>query len=118
MATTRTRVVRKQAGEIVKETAVDANSTSSVAPAAGYIDARGASLVTMQVVSVSGAHSNHVIKLQGSVDGVTFVDTATTLTGPGSATLTSLAHPFYRAKVTTGEGGASVVEVYLFAKAA
>lgn len=117
MATTRTRVTRKNAGEIVKESAVDANDTASLAPAAGYLDARGAALVTMQVVEVSGAHNTHVIKLQGSVDGVTFVDTASTLTGAGSVTLSTLAHPFYRAKVTTAQGAAGVVDVYLFAKA-
>lgn len=113
MATVYTPVRKKNAGEVAKDAALDANSTSSVG---GKVYTGGASSVTLQVVAVSGTHGTHVIKLQGSVDGTTFVDTSTTLTGAGSAILTSPAYPYHRAKVTTAEGATSTVDVYVFAK--
>ncbi len=113
MATTYTPVRKKNAGVIAKEASLDANSTSSVT---GKVDTVGVASVTLQVVSVSGTHGTHVIKLQGSVDGVTFVDTSSTVTGPGAVTLSGPVYPYHRAKVTTAEGAASVVDVYIFTK--
>lgn len=114
MATTYTPVRKKNAGVIAKEAALDANNnTTSVT---GKVDTVGVASVTLQVVAVSGAHSTHVVKLQGSVDGTTFIDTASTVTGAGAVTLSGPVYPYHRAKVTTAEGAASVVDVYIFTK--
>lgn len=113
MATTYTPVRRKNAGVIAKEAGLNANSTSSVT---GNVDTVGVASVTLQVVAVSGTHDTHVIKLQGSVDGVTFVDTSSTVTGAGTVVLTGPVYPYHRAKVTTAQGAAAVVDVYIFTK--
>lgn len=113
MATAYTSVRKKNAGVIAKEAALDVNSTSSVT---GKVDTVGVSSVTLQVVGVTGSHATHVVKLQGSVDGTTFVDTASTVTGAGAVTLSGPVYPYHRAKVTTAEGSAATADVYIFTK--
>lgn len=113
MATVYSPIRKKNAGEVAKDAALDVNSTSSVG---GKVYTGGATSVALQVVGVSGTHATHVVKLQGSVDGVTFVDTATTLTGAGTAVLTTPQYPYHRAKVTTAEGTAATADVYVYSK--
>lgn len=115
MATTKASFRKSDKNQRLIETAVNANSTSSVTPSVFTGDA---SSVALQVVGETGTHATHVVKLQGSVDGTTFVDTATTITGEGGALLTTPVYPWHRAKVTTAEGGTSTVTIGIFAKAA
>lgn len=115
MATTLSTPRRKDRHRHQVTTAVDANSTSSVTPALFTGDAES---VAMNVAAESGAHSNHVVTLQGSVDGSNFVSLASTVTGASSVALATPTYPWHRAKVTTAESGASVVTIGLYAKAA
>ena len=101
----------KNGGELVEDT-LDGNSTTTDA-AGGKIYAAGAKAVRLQVAAVSGAHTTHVCKLQTSLDGTTFADTATTITGVGQAVITAPDSKWYRAKITTAEGGASSVKAYV-----
>lgn len=112
MATIRTTLKRKFAGELLAETEVDANAASVTEK----VYTAGAEAVVLQVAGVSGGHTTHVVTLEGSLDGETWVATNVTVTGAGAATLSSPVYPYHRAKVTTPQGAASVVNIYLFAK--
>jgi len=96
-----------------KATAADTNSTSTVSES---ISAVCATAVSFTVTNTSGASNTHVVTLQGSTDNATWTNTATTLTGPGGNSITTIAYPFYRLKVTTAQGAASVSVLTLFAK--
>lgn len=112
-AETKTSFPPDNRSHLLVATGVNVNSTSSVT---GSLFAGGAYAVAMQVVGTTGTHSTHVVKLQGSVDNENFVDTATTVTGEGGTTLTTVTYPFYRLKVTTAEGTAATATLALFVK--
>jgi hypothetical protein len=94
-------------------TGVDMNSTSSVTPSVYTGDAEA---IAIQAVNESGTTTTCVATLQGSVDGTTWVATATTVTGATGATLTAPVYPFHRLKVTTAQA-TGVATLGLFAKA-
>ena len=94
-------------------TGVDANSTSSVTTA---IDMDGYFFVGMYVAGATGTHATHIVTLQSSPDGTTWFDTTHAITGVGSDTEINCYTNYIRAKVTTAEGGASTVNIYLIVK--
>jgi t-SNARE complex subunit (syntaxin) len=106
-------VATYQGGFAVLSTAsIDANDDTEVTAA---LDVTTARRVGIQVVDESGAHTTHVIEIQGSVDATNYYAIGTEVTGEGIAQA-DCAVSSIRAKVKTEEGGASVVTVILFSK--
>ncbi len=79
------------------------------------LDINGDSHVGVYVNSISGAHANHIVIIQCSVDKTNWFDSSITVTGLGSAEGTTVCQHI-RAKVTTAEGAASSSNVTLSAK--
>jgi hypothetical protein len=109
MATAYTAVRKKTAGEIAHDAGLDANTNA----VSGAVYAVGAKAIVLQVVPISGAHANHVTKLQGSLNNVDFVDTTSSVTKDGAVTLSDPDFVYYRAKITTVEGAASSVDTFV-----
>ena len=92
---------------------IDANA-STVTQA---LDMAKAKDVSFQVIANSGAHANHVLTLQVSMDETNWFTTSLKVTGTGVTTSSffNIAR-FARLKVTTLEGAASTVDVTIQAK--
>ena len=93
--------------------ALDADDNTK---ATGALDLDLARHVFVSIEDDSGAHTTHVLKIEMSADGTTWHQ-------HGSATTTGLGFMegtvdsrFVRVKVTTEEGGASLVDVIIQAK--
>jgi hypothetical protein len=82
------------------------------------LDISQCSLVAMSVAAVSGTHSNHIVTLQCAMVDVDakYVDTSTTITGEGVQDNVQITAKYVRGKVTTAEGGASVIDITIQAK--
>lgn len=66
--------------------------------------------------SDSDSHVHHISTLQVSPDDSTWFDTAHTITGLGALSSLTVVSGFVRVKITTPEGVASVVDIFLFIK--
>ena len=97
----------------LNETDFDTNSTST---ATSSLDIRDNKHVTWGISATTGTHATHVIKLQQSLDNVTFSNTGSILTGVGIKDNLQITARYIRLKVTTAEGSASTVEVRIHAK--
>lgn len=75
------------------------------------------SVTTMQVIANTGTHATHIIVLQCSANNATWhnVDSGS-VNGTGIADGLTVGARYIRAKVSTEEGGASTVDIYLQAK--
>jgi len=94
----------------VEETGKDANSTSTVS--ASVVISGTANAVSFIVSIGSGAHNNHIITLQTSVDDSVWVDTIYNVpTDLNTSQITvDLNDNFARLKVTTAEGASSLID--------
>ncbi len=92
---------------------VDANANTVTAS----IDMNFARDLAFQVIANSGSHSNHVVKLQVSMDDSNWFTTSQSITGVGitPTSFMNLAR-YARLKVTTAEGAPSTVDLTLQAK--
>jgi hypothetical protein len=91
---------------------LDTNANSTTTP----ITTEGATLAGVYVVSNSGNHTNHIITLQVSPDGVNWFDTEHTITGAGNIHEELCISEELRCKVTTIEGSASTVDITIIIK--
>lgn len=79
------------------------------------IDIQSVKDITWSVVGVSGSHNNHVIRLQRSLDGVSWSGTSHSVTGEDSEQQRVTAR-FVRWRVTTPEGSPSTVNIHIQGK--
>ena len=94
--------------------AIDANDDTQ---ATASLDLELAREVFVAVEAASGAHTNHVLKIQMSADNVNWhTHGSATVTGVGFMTGT-VGSRWMRVKVTTEEAGASTVNVRVNARA-
>jgi len=97
----------------VTDSAVDAN-TNAVGTA---LKMGGATQVGLYIIDGSDGHTNHIVTIQISPNGGTnWFDTAHTITGLGELHDVTCIADEIRAKVTTVEGGVSVIEIVLIIK--
>lgn len=94
-------------------TGIDANSEGAVT---GSITLGLFGRVGLFVTGTSGTHSTHVVTLQLSPDGVKWFDTDHVFTGVGNDHDAVCTGQEIRAKVTTAEGSASIIEIDLVSK--
>ena len=98
---------------IVTSTGVDTNDTASVTPTISF---PSMSSCAVFVDNESGGATTHVVTVQTSHDGTVWVNESNAVTGAGTAKNTGLIASKIRAKVTTGEGGASISTITLIIK--
>lgn len=93
----------------IEETGKDANSTGTVSASIKLDGA--ANGARAEVTAVSGAHTNHIIVIQESVDDIVWTDTAPNIQGAGKSIVSGdLGSNYIRLWVGTAEGAASVVD--------
>ena len=104
---------RKGDDDEVKSSNVDANTAATT----DSISVSSHGIVGLYVAAVSGTHATHITTLQASPDdGVTWFDTSHTITGVGAVFNIICSATDVRAKITTLEGSASVVDVHIVTK--
>lgn len=94
------------------DTGLNAN-TSSVTTS---LDILGCTVIFIEVVANTGAHSNHIVTVQCSADNSVWHDSVTTIAQLGIANNKAIISRYVRAKVTTPEGGASTIDITIQAK--
>ena len=75
----------------------------------------GNKTVGVYVTAVTGSHATHVLTVQVSADDSNWFDSSSTVTGIGFVEFDTIAQ-HVRAKVTTAEGSASTVDLFLTSK--
>ena len=95
------------------ETGLNANSLGAVTTA---IELDEDEHLGIFILDNSGTHATHVITIQASPDNTNWFDTSYTLTGTGFLNNTTIITRYIRAKVTTAEGAASVINVCVVGK--
>ena len=91
-------------------------NADSISSATNSMDIRDNKYVAMQIVANTGANTTHVITLQCSLDGTTWKNTASSVTGVGLVDNVQVTARYVRGKITTVEGGTSTINVFLNAK--
>ena len=95
--------------------ATPAMNTNSVGTATNSMYVNGNIKIGLYVYADTGAHANHIMTLQISMDGTNWQDTALTVTGVGFIEGTTVSE-YIRAKVTTAESAASTCDVHISSK--
>lgn len=95
------------------ETSKNTNSTST---ATTGLDISEQKLVAMAVLGTTGAHDNHEVELQCSIDNTNWFGTGKKITGVGLKDGISIAARYVRLKVTIAEGATSTVTLVVQAK--
>ena len=73
--------------------------------------------VVLQVLANSGTHTTHILQIQCALDGTNWEDiVGATITGLGIVSIADVAAEFIRARVSTVEGAASIVDIKMQAK--
>jgi len=71
----------------------------------------GYTIVAFEVLANTGTHGTHIVTMQCSLDGTTWMDTAETVTGLGMKEIAFTGAYKIRFKVTTVEGAASAIDI-------
>jgi len=96
------------------ETGLDANSVGDVSTS---LEIKENSVVTMQVIASSGGNTTHIIDLQCSANNSNWHNvTSGSVNQIGIVDGLTVGARYIRARVSTAEGSASIVDVYLQAK--
>jgi len=91
--------------------------TNSVGAKTASIDVTGQTIVAWRVISKTGSHNNHRIKVRGSLDDTTFFPLKFTLEGADvMSTLIDLSIGYIKFRVSTAEGSTSTVDIGINAK--
>jgi len=96
------------------KSALDTNVLNAVTAS---LDVTAQQFVSWCVVDATGAHDNHVITMQLSLDNVTFFDSPSKLLGADRISIeNNMSVGYIRWKVTTAEGATSTVDIIINAK--
>ena len=96
------------------EIGLDANSVGAVSTS---LEIKENDTTSMQVIANTGGNTTHIIDLQCSSDNANWHNVVSgSVVGTGIATGLIVGARYIRARVSTAEGGASTVDVYLQAK--
>ena len=96
------------------ELGFDANNSGAVSSS---LDIKEDSLVTMQVIANTGTNTTYIIDLQCSTNNSNWHNVAGgSINQTGIVDGLTVGARYIRARVSTAEGGASTVDVYLQAK--
>ena len=93
----------------------DTNSTATVTTSIDLARVVNG-IITFYVIGVTGGHITHVITMQYSPDGSSWINGANKITGVGCVDVAVTAARYIRLKVTTAEGGVSTSDIYLLAR--
>ena len=99
----------RRTGGSITATSVDMNAAGS----GTSLKAKGATIASLLVRGVSGAHVNHITTIQVSRNGTDWVNTNHTITGVGVLDAVLCLGNHYRHRVTTVEGAASTADISL-----
>ena len=99
----------RRTGGSITSTSVDMDTTGN----GTSLKAKGATVASLIVRGVSGAHANHITTIQVSRNGTDWVNTNHTITGVGVLDAVLCLGNQYRHRVTTPEGAASVADITL-----
>ncbi len=95
------------------ETGLDANSVGAVSAS---LEIKENTVTSMQVIANTGGNTTHQIDLQCSTNNVNWHNVGSGVIGVGIEDALTVGARYIRARVSTAEGGASTVDVYLQAK--
>lgn len=99
----------------LEETNLDSNNIDTVT---NSLDIRGNQYISFDIKASgdSQSNSNHIITLQCSLDGSTWYNTNTTITGTGLVSNIQMTCQYVRLKITTIEGSDSTIDININAK--
>jgi len=95
------------------EIGLDANSLGAVSAS---LEIKENTITSMQIIANTGGNTTHQIDLQCSTNNVNWHDVGSGVIGIGIEDGLTVGARYIRARVSTAEGAASTVDVYLQAK--